>query len=87
MDLKVHHDVPMNGPKGPSCVWSKAPIWCKKYPAVAGYFMKMEQSSTKRMAKRRGPFAKNPPEKDILDSKKGGPFNWTSLECSEKTRD
>jgi nitrous oxide reductase accessory protein NosL len=37
----------MNGPKGPSCVWSKAPIWCKKYPAVAGYLMKMEQSSTK----------------------------------------
>jgi hypothetical protein len=44
--------VPMNGPKGPSCVWSKAPIWCKKYPAVAGYFMKMEQSSTKRMARK-----------------------------------
>ena len=47
MDLKVHHDVPMNGPKGPSCVWSKAPIGCKKYPAVAGYLIKMEQSSTK----------------------------------------
>jgi hypothetical protein len=31
-------------------VWSKAPIGCKKYPAVAGYLMKMEQSSTKRMA-------------------------------------
>jgi hypothetical protein len=30
-------------------VWSKAPIRCKKYPAVAGYLMKMEQSSTKRM--------------------------------------
>jgi hypothetical protein len=40
MDLKVHHDVPMNGPKGPSCVWSKAPIWVKKYPAVAGYLIK-----------------------------------------------
>jgi hypothetical protein len=51
MDLKVHHDVPMNGPKGPSCVWSKAPIGCKKYPAVAGYFMKMEQSSTKEVWK------------------------------------
>jgi hypothetical protein len=38
----------MNGPKGPSCVWSKAPILSKKYPAVAGYLMKMEQSSTKR---------------------------------------
>jgi hypothetical protein len=54
MDLKVHHDVPMNGPKGPSCVWSKAPICCKKYPAVAGYFMKMEQSSTKRMPQKEG---------------------------------
>jgi hypothetical protein len=49
MDLKVHHDVPMNGPKGPSCVWSKAPFGLKKYPAVAGYLIKMEQSSTKRM--------------------------------------
>jgi hypothetical protein len=58
MDLKVHHDVPMNGPKGPSCVWSKAPIGCKKYPAVAGYFMKMEQSSTKRDLKREVGFAK-----------------------------
>jgi hypothetical protein len=48
MDLKVHHDVPMNGPKGPSCVWSKAPFGMKKYPAVAGYLIKMEQSSTKK---------------------------------------
>jgi hypothetical protein len=32
-------------------VWSKAPIGCKKYPAVAGYLMKMEQSSTKRTLK------------------------------------
>jgi hypothetical protein len=33
----------MNGPKGPSCVWSKAPICCKKYPAVAGFFMKKRE--------------------------------------------
>jgi hypothetical protein len=45
----------MNGPKGPSCVWSKAPIGCKKYPAVAGYLMKMEQSSTKRTPNFYGP--------------------------------
>jgi hypothetical protein len=32
-------------------VWSKAPIGCKKYPAVAGYLMKMEQSSTKGLIK------------------------------------
>jgi hypothetical protein len=52
MDLKVHHDVPMNGPKGPSCVWSKAPIWCKKYPAVAGYFIKWTINGPKRGAKK-----------------------------------
>jgi hypothetical protein len=30
----------------PDDVWSKAPCCCKKYPAVAGYLIKMEQSST-----------------------------------------
>jgi hypothetical protein len=37
-------------------VGSKAPIWVKKYPALAGYLMKMEQSSTKRTPKRRSYF-------------------------------
>jgi hypothetical protein len=46
-EAKLHHVCVMNGPKGPSCVWSKAPFGLKKYPAVAGYLMKMEQSSTK----------------------------------------
>jgi hypothetical protein len=51
------HMCVMNGPKGPSCVShvrSKAPCWMKKYPAVAGYLMKMEQSSTKRMPQKEG---------------------------------
>jgi hypothetical protein len=36
-----HRD--MCGPKGPKYAWhmrSKAPCWCKKYPAVAGYLIK-----------------------------------------------
>ena len=37
-----------------TCVRSKAPCWMKKYPAVAGYLMKMEQSSTKRMPQKEG---------------------------------
>jgi hypothetical protein len=41
---------PCMGPKGPGLI--------KKYPAVAGYLMKMEQSSTKRDLKREVGFAK-----------------------------
>jgi hypothetical protein len=36
---------------------AKAPIGCKKYPAVAGYLIKMEQSSTKDWPLKEGPFS------------------------------
>jgi hypothetical protein len=55
VDLKVLMMCVMNGPKGPSCVWSKAPICCKKYPAVAGYFIKWTINGPKRGAKKRWP--------------------------------
>jgi hypothetical protein len=54
-EAKLHHVCVMNGPKGPSCVWSKAPIRCKKYPAVAGYFIKWTINGPKRGAKKRWP--------------------------------
>jgi hypothetical protein len=36
-----------------TCVWSKAPFGIKKYPAVAGYLIKMEQSSTNKRSEKR----------------------------------
>jgi hypothetical protein len=34
-------------------VWSKAPIGCKKYPAVAGYLIKWTINGPRRGAKKR----------------------------------
>jgi hypothetical protein len=54
MDLKVHH------------VWSKAPIRCKKYPAVAGYFIKWTINGPKRGAKKRALWGFIPEKKALL---------------------
>jgi hypothetical protein len=49
MDLKVHH-VCLCG--------AKAPIGCKKYPAVAGYFIKWTINGPKRELEKDAPCLK-----------------------------